>query len=43
MRPAMMLTWAFGLILIYLIGIEVFSQFMDANKDSVGIISLNLS
>ena len=24
MRPAMMLTWAFGLVLIYLIGFEVF-------------------
>ena len=26
MRPAMLLTWAFGLILIYLIGFEVFSN-----------------
>ena len=26
MRPAMILTWIFGLILIYLNGIEVFSQ-----------------
>ena len=26
MRPAMILTWVFGLILIYLNGIEVFSQ-----------------
>ena len=26
MRPAMMLTWAFGLILIYLIGFDVFSN-----------------
>jgi len=26
MRPAMILTWIFGLILIYLTGIEIFSQ-----------------
>ena len=26
MRPAMILTWVFGLILIYLNGIEIFSQ-----------------
>ena len=26
MRPAMILTWIFGLILIYLNGIEIFSQ-----------------
>ena len=26
MRPAMMLTWAFGLVLIYLIGFDVFSN-----------------
>jgi len=26
MRPAMLLTWGFGLILIYLIGFEVFSN-----------------
>ena len=26
MRPAMILTWIFGLILIYLSGIEIFSQ-----------------
>ena len=26
MRPAMMLTWLFGIILIYLNGLEVFSQ-----------------
>ena len=26
MRPAMLLTWAFGLILIYLVGFEVFSN-----------------
>ena len=26
MRPAMVLTWVFGLILIYLNGIEIFSQ-----------------
>ena len=26
MRPAMILTWIFGLILIYLYGIEIFSQ-----------------
>ena len=26
MRPAMLLTWIFGLILIYLIGFEVFSN-----------------
>ena len=26
MRPAMLLTWTFGLILIYLIGFEVFSN-----------------
>jgi putative membrane protein len=26
MRPAMVLTWIFGLILIYLNGIEIFSQ-----------------
>ena len=26
MRPAMLLTWVFGLILIYLIGFEVFSN-----------------
>ena len=26
MRPAMIFTWIFGLILIYLIGIEIFSQ-----------------
>ena len=26
MRPAMLLTWFFGLILIYLIGFEVFSN-----------------
>ena len=26
MRPAMILTWFFGLILIYLYGIEIFSQ-----------------
>ncbi len=26
MRPAMILTWVFGLILIYLSGIEIFSQ-----------------
>ena len=26
MRPAMLLTWAFGLILIYLIGFEIFSN-----------------
>ena len=26
MRPAMMLTWVFGLVLIYLIGFEVFSN-----------------
>tara|TARA_B100001248_G_scaffold219667_1_gene175283 strand:- start:1002 stop:1436 length:435 start_codon:yes stop_codon:yes gene_type:complete len=27
MRPAMILTWIFGLVLIYLNGIEIFSQF----------------
>ena len=27
MRPAMIFTWIFGLILIYLNGIEIFSQF----------------
>ena len=27
MRPAMILTWIFGLILIYLNGVEIFSQF----------------
>ena len=32
MRPAMIFTWIFGLILIYLNGIEIFSQLMDANK-----------
>ena len=42
MRPAMMLTWAFGLVLIYLIGFEVF-KFMDANQIGVGIIFINLS
>ena len=26
MRPAMILTWVFGLVLIYLNGIEIFSQ-----------------
>ena len=26
MRPAMVLTWVFGLVLIYLNGIEIFSQ-----------------
>ena len=26
MRPAMILTWVFGLVLIYLYGIEIFSQ-----------------
>ena len=26
MRPAMILTWIFGIILIYLSGIEIFSQ-----------------
>ena len=26
MRPAMLLSWLFGIILIYLIGIEIFSQ-----------------
>ncbi len=26
MRPAMMLTWAFGLVLIYLIGFDIFSN-----------------
>ena len=26
MRPAMLLTWAFGLVLIYLIGFDVFSN-----------------
>ena len=26
MRPAMILTWIFGLVLIYLNGIEIFSQ-----------------
>ena len=26
MRPAMILTWIFGIILIYLNGIEIFSQ-----------------
>ena len=26
MRPAMVLTWIFGLILVYLYGIEIFSQ-----------------
>ncbi len=26
MRPAMILTWVFGLILIYLSGVEIFSQ-----------------
>ncbi|MDB3888827.1 protoporphyrinogen oxidase HemJ [Candidatus Pelagibacter sp.] len=27
MRPAMILTWLFGIILIYINGIEIFSQF----------------
>jgi len=27
MRPAMIFTWIFGLVLIYLSGIEIFSQF----------------
>ena len=33
MRPAMIFTWIFGLVLIYLNGIEIFSQLMDANKN----------
>jgi uncharacterized membrane protein len=33
MRPAMIFTWIFGLVLNYLNGIEIFSQLMDANKN----------
>ena len=38
MRPAMILTWIFGLVLIYLNGIEIFSQhdkqkFLEDIKD----------
>ena len=32
MRPAMILTWIFGLILIYLNGIEIFSQLWMQTK-----------
>ena len=32
MRPAMILTWIFGLILIYLNGIEIFSQLWMQSK-----------
>jgi putative membrane protein len=32
MRPAMIFTWIFGLVLIYLNGIEIFSQFWIQTK-----------
>jgi putative membrane protein len=32
MRPAMILTWIFGLVLIYLNGIEIFSQLWMQTK-----------
>ena len=53
MRPAMILTWVFGLILIYLNGIEIFSQLwmqikivlvilLSAYNDYLGRCLLNL-
>ena len=53
MRPAMILTWIFGLILIYLNGIEIFSQlwmqlkivlviFLSAYNDYLGKCLLSL-
>ena len=38
MRPAMILTWVFGLILIYLNGIEIFSQLWMQIKIVIVII-----
>ncbi len=53
MRPAMVLTWIFGLILIYLNGLEIFSQlwmqikivlviFLSAYNDYLGKCLLSL-
>jgi len=38
MRPAMILTWIFGLVLIYLNGIEIFSQFWFQIKITLVIL-----
>ena len=38
MRPAMIFTWIFGLVLIYLNGIEIFSQLWMQIKMDVKII-----
>ena len=41
MRPAMIFTWIFGLILIYLNGIEIFSQlWMQIKIDLVVLLSV---
>ena len=42
MRPAMIFTWVFGLVLIYLNGLEIFSQLWFQIKISFDSISINL-